>query len=273
MSVKYDRPEIKQITRQWVMENYKNITPRDMGLLKVLFENNRRILRRDQIEVLYPTFASTDRLNKRLKQLYQMHVIDRIYPKVGLGQGSSKQHVCLDRAGCILLDLEKYNKPIGVVEGIKYLPLGWEHKVLVNDYECEIVSWCRQNEASIRIYTSEAPLLYNDCKIIPDILCLLVKNGKGYLFFIEVDTGTEDMPYVKKKLDNYVDYYLSKTWTAESWSNLFKTPTFPRVIFLTEEGRTKRVTALQDYTKDISVRFHFGFHSHLQSFLDGIVKG
>ena len=88
----YTRPDIKTITKQYAKENYKSITERDMGLIKTFIKNNRRLLRRDQLERLYPAFASADRLNKRLKLLFQKHIIDRIYPPVGLGQGSSQQY-------------------------------------------------------------------------------------------------------------------------------------------------------------------------------------
>ena len=98
---KYNRPEIKQVTKQWVSENVKNINERDIGLLKLIYENKRRLLRRDQIQRLYPVFESISVLNRRIRKLYELYVLDRFYPKVGTGEGSSQQHICLDRAGLI----------------------------------------------------------------------------------------------------------------------------------------------------------------------------
>lgn len=261
MATRDYRPEIKQITKQWVKENCKNITSRDLGLLKLLYENNRRILRRDQIETLYPEFASTDRLNKRLKLLYKMHVIDRVYPPVGIGKGSSQQHICLDRAGIILLGLEKYNKPVNYdLHGNKCFPLGWEHKLKINDYKCNITNICKTIGAKILMYNVEKPIAYNGKKLIPDIFCMLQYNNKGYLFFIEVDMGTEDIPYIKKKIDSYKELYLSKQWITQEWNKFFKNPTFPRVLFMTENSRGKRLSTLRGYTSENPVRFIYDAH-------------
>jgi len=267
---RYNRPEVKQITKQWVKENCKNITERDMGLLRILAGNKRRLLRRDQIELLYPEFASTDRLNKRIKTLFQMHVIDKVYPPVGIGEGTSKQHICLDRAGIILLELDKYNKPIGADRS---LPLGWEHKVMLNDYECSMIQIMRDLGGEILLYEVEEPHLYGDNRIIPDIMCLFKCNGKGYVFFIEVDMGTEDIPYIKSKLEAYKDYYMSQQWVSKPWAKMFKTRTFPRVLFLTENGRDKRVSTLEEYTKDSSIRFMYETHNGFRKLMEVIIKG
>lgn len=274
MSKRYERPEVKQITKQWVRENCKNITERDRGLLKLLHENKRKLLRRDQIEILYPTFASTDRLNKRIRTLFHMHIIDKVYPPVGIGEGTSKQHICLDRAGAILLGLEKYNKPITTdLAGNRSLPLGWEHKVMLNDYECAIVSSMRNLGGKILLYEVEEIHPFNDTKLIPDILCVLSCGGKGYIFFIEVDMGTEDIPYVKAKLESYKDYYISRAWVNKPWAKMFKTPTFPRVLFITENNRSKRVESLREYAAESSIRFVFGYHAEFTDILEGIIKG
>lgn len=270
MASRYDRPEVKQISKQWVRENCKNITERDMGLLRLL--RDRRILRRDQIEQLYPEFASTDRLNKRLKLLYKLHVIDKIYPPVGLYQGSSQQHICLDRAGIILLDIDKYNKPISTdPSGGKHLPLGWEHRVLINQYECNIRRIVSSLGGEVIEYITEESWKYGDGKIIPDIFCLIKCNGKGFPLILEVDLGTEDIPYVKGKIDNYHKYYMSKEWTKLGWCSKFKNPKFPRVLFLTE-GRGKRVSTLKEYTKDSILRFSIGTHSEFEDTLVSIIQ-
>jgi hypothetical protein len=270
---RYTRPEIKQITKQWVRENCR-ITDRDKGLLRLLSERNRRLLRRDQIEALYPEFASTDRLNKRIKHLFKLHIIDKIYPPVGLGEGSSKQYICLDRAGAILMELEKYNKPITTdTLGNRSLPLGWEHKVMLNDYECQIVECMREWGGAIRLYEVEEPHPYNDTTIKPDITALLQCGGKGYIFFIEADMGTEDIPYVKKKIEAYKDYYISNRWHSRPWNKTFKNPVFPRVLFLTEDDRPKRIQTLKEYCEGSNIRFFFGTHSEFKSILQSIIKG
>lgn len=272
---KYERPEVKQITKQWVKENCKNITERDMSLLRTIYDNKRKLLRRDQLEILCPIpFASTDRLNKRLKTLFKLHIIDKIYPSVGLGEGSSKQYVCLDRAGLILLGIEKYNKPITTdYIGNRSLPLGWEHKVMINEYECYVQQITKALGGSILDYKVEEPIYFNDIKLIPDIFCFLKCNGKGYVFFIEVDMGTEDIPYIKNKLDVYRDLYLSHSWVNTDWCKKFKTPIFPRLMFITENDRPKRVKTLQEYTKESSIRHYFGYHNEFEDMFIDIIKG
>jgi hypothetical protein len=259
MNSKYARPEVKQVTKQWVRENCLNVTDRDLGLLKLIAD--RKLLRRDQIQALYPKFPSTDFLNKRLKTLYQKHLIDKIFPQVGLGMGSSKAHICLDRAGIIYLDMEDYNKPIKTDKnGMRSLPSGWEHTVAINDYECRIKEFFQGEHSVILKYWTELPHPYNDTFLKPDITFLVKHKGKGFLFFVEVDLGTEGMTQVKNKLDSYKDYYMSKRWINTEWARLFKTPVFPRVLFFTEDGRQKRIDSLREHIQDSSVRFHVDEH-------------
>lgn len=272
MNRKYERPEIKQVTKQWVRENCTNVTERDMGLLELLAD--RRILRRDQIQQLYPHFSSSDFLNKRLNILFKKHLIDKIYPTVGLGKGSAKQHICLDRAGMILLDKEGYTKPIRTdKDGNRSLPLGWEHTIMLNEYECQIRDFFNEPHSEIKYYYSETGVHFGDTRLIPDIFFLVKHKGKGYAFFVEVDLGTEDIPYVKKKFDTYVNYYASKRWVGDEWARLFKTPVFPRVLFFTENGRSKRVNTLREYSKDLSVRFFVEEHNNLFKTLYSITEG
>lgn len=46
--------------------------------------------------------------NRRLRILYDLHCIDRYFPPAK--EGSSKQHVVLDRAGARLLNIKNFNK-------------------------------------------------------------------------------------------------------------------------------------------------------------------
>lgn len=262
---KYNRPEIKQITKQWVRENIKYITERDMGLLNLLYENKRRLLKRDQIQRLYPVFESVSVLNRRLRKLYELYILDRFYPKVGMGQGSSQQFICLDKAGLILLEIDRYNKPINYdSNGNKILFLGWEHKILLNEYECNIRALINDINADILIYKVEEPVIFFGNQLIPDIFLIIEYLGKGYVFFIEIDLGTEDIPYIKRKINSYKDYYLSRNWIKEDWVKLFSIPTFPRILFMTVDGRWKRVESLQSYVSELSIKFHFGFHSEFK---------
>lgn len=271
---KYDRQQVKQITQQWVKENCRNITERDMGLLHLLYQNKRRLLRRDQVQRLYPKFASTNRLNTRLTTLFKMHIIDKAYPQVPLGQGTSQQHICLDRAGLILLGVDSYSKPINVDEfGTRSLYFGWEHKVMLNEYECNIRQFIGDIGAKIVEYDVEESNPYNDTEIIPDIFMMIIHNKIGYVMFIEADMGTENVPAIKKKIERYNAYALSRAWLNRSWTKRFTKPPFPRVIFLTEEGRIKRLQSIKQHINDAPmIKWHLGFHSQLNQILASIIK-
>lgn len=267
---KYKRDEVKQISRHWVKENCRGITERDLGLLKAI--HKRKLLRRDQIQCLYPEFPSTDRLNKRLKHLYNKHVIDRAFPSLDPGKGSSQQHICLDKAGAILLGLERYNKPIKDVRGNKSLYMGWEHQITINQIECYLKELSNEIGIVMKLFQVEKKMEYNDTRIIPDILCLIISKNRGFLFFIEVDMNTENTKILKDKIDNYVNYYSSKVWVGEKWARLFKTPTFPRIIMLTEAGKERRKKSLQDYSKDQPLDFLVGFHEDFKTIVKSIIK-
>lgn len=271
MASKYERPEVKTITRQWVHDNCQYVTDRDMGLLRVLAQN--KLMKREHIQKLYPMFPSTDRLDKRLTDLYRLHVIDRVYPPKGLNKGTNQQHVCLDRAGVILLDLKRYNKPIKDIDGIKTLPLGWRHMVSLTEYRCGIQEVCNEIRGKVLVYEVEQPHKFGQKTLKPDIFCLISIGGKGKLLFIEVDLGTEDVEYVKAKLDSYRDYYMSKAWVSLEWAKIFKTPIFPRVLLLTENNRPKREKTLHDHVKESMLKYHIGSHETFKSILGDILKG
>lgn len=254
----YDRPEVKNVTKQWVEDNCKYLTDRDMKIIEMLYENKRRILRRDQLEYLLPEeyqFASVDRMNKRLKLLYEKHVIDKYYPKVGLNRGSSQQYICLDRAGIILLGLDKYTKPINTDDtGAKTIVSNWQHRVLLNDYECLLIKICKDLGADILFYDSECICPYNNSTVIPDIIVVIKHNGKGYSFILEVDRSTERTSVLKNKVDNYVGYSLSREWVSQKWAKIFKNPTFPRICIVTEDNSTRRTESIREYTSSMELR-------------------
>jgi hypothetical protein len=273
-----DRQEVKQITKQWVRDNCKYITERDMKLLELLYV--RRFLRRDQIEGLMPgVFASTDKLNRRLKKLYELHVIDRIRPKVGMGMGSSKHYVCLDRAGFLLLDVKPY-KYIQERDGIKFLNQKWEHLAMIHDYEIMVRELAKEMGMVGLCYWVEEPIYYDNTSVIPDLLCVIQKDNEYPIsFFIEVDLDTENIPALKGKVENYRNCYMSKTWTKEEWAldirRAFpnKPVQFPRILLFTNDGLTRRVNTMREYVKDTgSLKFHVDYHSNARKIIEKIIK-
>jgi hypothetical protein len=275
--MRIDRPEIKHVSKAWVKDNCKtSLTDRDMDLLRLI--HKKQLLRRDQIQALLPgAFPNEDRLQKRLLKLYQMHIIDRICPKVGIGEGSSQQHVCVDRAGAILLDIQEgFNKFIQGTEGNKWLPQRWRHVVAINDYEILIRDIVRDMGGEVLYYTVEREIKYAHTCVKPDILCLIRWEGKPSLFIVEVDLDTEDMKTLKNKVHNYKACYLSGAWRNTKWARAFKTdrPPFPKILFFTEDDRPKRVKTLKEYVKDTgSVKFQADHHCNAREIIVDTIMG
>jgi len=119
----------------------------------------------------------------------------------------------------------------------------------------------------------EEPYYYGDTKIIPDVFIFIACGGKGYVFYLEVDLGTEDIPYIKDKLDKYKEYYMSRAWVKEKWTKAFDVSPFPRMLFITEDGRSKRVKTLSNYVEGGSVDFRFMYHSEFKEVFSSILKG
>jgi hypothetical protein len=144
---------------------------------------------------------------------------------------------------------------------------------MINEYECRLRKMCEESSLSMPMYIVEPEYKYGDRKIKPDIVCLIANNKIGHLFFIEVDMGTEDIPYIKDKLTNYTEYYSSRLWIQEKWARVFRSPSFPKLIFLTEDGRSRRVESIRKHSKDLPISVTVGEHKDLCSMIESMTKG
>lgn len=271
--VKYDRPEIKQVTKQWVSENCDHIlVDRDWELLELL--DKYRLLRRDQIQALLPgAFPNEDRLQRRLKRLYELHIVDRICPKLGVGEGTSKQHVCLDRAGFMLLEKEQ-NKYIQGKDGNKSLPSNWKHKIAIYDYEVLIRNIVESIGGEVIDRWVEDPIKHNNTSLIPDLM-VVVKYKRYHILAIEVDLCTEDVKTVRGKFENYKQCRHAGTWAHKDWATMFKNPVFPKILFFTNNGRAQRVERLGKIASEeySGLRIKVDFHENAREVIQTILKG
>lgn len=250
---RWERQEVFQISQAWVEENCHRVTDRDVQLGRLLLK--RKLLRRDQIEVLHAGFRGLAnpevQINRRLRVLFDSHFIDRVFPNVLPGAGSSQAVIALDRAGAIVLDAQF--KPVirhqkdrfGNIARI--LPINYRHTLGVNDFEVSLVQWCFSNGAEIlrwRLdFENVRRFSYNgEWSIRPDGFGIVkTPNGKGKAFFFEYDTGTEDVRYRTKfkkltaKFKGYAAYKSSGAWMQEDWASKLKE--FPVMIFLSEDKR------------------------------------
>src|SRR5690606_17928518 len=71
------------------------------------------------------------RCNERLRILYDLHCINKWSPRLAIGEGTSKQYVALDRAGCKLLGIERRIR--------QEIPQDWRHRSLIMDVYIEMV--------------------------------------------------------------------------------------------------------------------------------------
>jgi hypothetical protein len=119
MGSRYARPKIS-FDEDWYKQVDRYVTERDKGLLELIYEKN--ILKREEIQQYYPVFKSVCVLNRRLKRLYDLHLIDKYYLP-NTGEGSSQQYICLDYGGLIVLgiNLTQYVKPIQIEKGRRNL--------------------------------------------------------------------------------------------------------------------------------------------------------
>lgn len=257
---RWERQEIHQVTRQWVQENCQNVTARDLHLGKMLLK--RRIMRRDQIQFLHPGFRDLAnpevQVNRRLRVLYDCHFIDRAFPAIAPGTGSSQAVVALDRAGAIMLEapfkrvIRHQRDGKGNIQRI--LPPDYRHTLAIHDFEISLLKHCFATGTELlrwRIeYENQRRFVFNGEHVIrPDGFGIVrLPNGKGKAFFFEYDTGTEDyrcrnsFKRLTAKLKAYAAYRDSGVWLQEDWGRMLKE--FPLLLFLTEDK--KRIEPLKE---------------------------
>lgn len=191
--------------------------------------DEKRYLKRDHIlTYMSDKYPSIRVLNRRLKVLYENYYIDRVFPPVELYKGSSQQFVCLDKAGWYLLGYDKYNKPFKIRDGILSLPSGWKHYETILDIDCYL-----RNKYNTLLSNIQRKIKFQEKEFIPDLLSVIESKENGFVFFIEVDMGTEDSKIIKDKIKIYNDYFQSNGWKEGVWNQYFEEPVFPMIIFYT----------------------------------------
>lgn len=283
---RWEREEVTQISASWVDENCRHrVTDRDLELGRLLVK--RRLLRRDQVEILHPGFRGLSQsaavVNRRLRILFDCHFIDRAFPRVMPGAGSSQAVISIDRAGAHLLDepfkrVIKHQKDrLGNIERI--LPADYKHTLGVNDFECSLVLGSERHGCELLRWRVEHQNLrrfnYNgDQQLRPDGFGIVrLANGKGRAFFVEYDTGSEDIrsrrrfKKLEAKFKAYAAFKSSGAWTQEDWAQSLKK--FPALVFLTEDK--KRVEPLREIMKTLGIRGVVEHFSNRDRVLDALL--
>jgi len=222
---------------------------RDIEILSTLYDY--RFLTTTQISDLF--FGSRSKALRRLRQLYDNGLIERVFRPVVVG--SAEVIYCLDTMGVNVLtrhlgiDREQIDWSRRSFIHLKSLFL--EHALEVNrlrlafhiaasdSADVDVLFWYDDNELQTK---NERGILVSDKVTDPDdrtrkitvtpdaFFGLSTPSGKAY-FFVESDMGTEDNYRFKKKMQGYLRYYLDGHYQQKYGYRAF------RVLTTTTPGR------------------------------------
>src|SRR5580693_901208 len=180
------------------------LTARDRWLLRMLLEH--RVLTTTQITAL--AYGSPRRAALRLGQLYRLRAVDRFRPLAAAG--SSPYHWVLDQAGAEVLAAE---------DGLPVARLGYRrdraldiafsprlaHTTGTNGVFAALARAARCGGGELACWWSErrCAALWGDLARPDGYGLWRDPGGQGTDFFLEYDTGTEDLPRLTAKLTGY----------------------------------------------------------------------
>ncbi|HDX9563586.1 replication-relaxation family protein [Bacillus thuringiensis] len=263
----YERDETLRITRDWTALNCKNVTERELDLLRIVYE--RKLVRRDHLEIIVPAYRVLSKnsrvkvLNNSISKLFRMMCLDKMHEKAKIGNGNKPCIVAIDRAGSILLDVphkRRIQHDKKILKGGEYifraLPPNYKHIHGINQLEVDTILFCEENGCEmkwIHEQHNQYTFFYNQQKItfIPDVLFGIKINNKVIHSYIEFDTGKEDLrcktnfPTLTEKLQKYRKFKYSNMWKEK-----FKR--FPILLFVTEDE--KRCKFVESKMKELGLQ-------------------
>ncbi len=207
------------------------LTARDISIILSVYEN--RFLKRDQIQRLHFENASVFACNRRLRKLDEHHFLDKLIKPVEVG--SHQLVYALDKRGADVtadaLKIERrkirWNRANNRVE---FLFL--EHTLGVSEIRVcldvalagrreELLFYQRGDKSHLRrISMKGSKKKY--FVVAPDAF-FGIQTGRGkYIFFVEVDLGTETLSRFAEKVTAYKRYWKSRQYTEEYGFNNFR---------------------------------------------------
>lgn len=253
------REEVGHITQDWVDRNCGRITPRDREILKLVSQFS--VMSSHHLHILTPgaerekafhtITKGRQRVNDRIRVLYDLHCVNKHSPLLPPGQGTSVQYVWLDRAGAKLMGKDNFRKR-------NVLPTDYLHTSLILDTLCELIILERTSESVMKIMYQQVEGKQKTWPLIPDLLFIIKRNGKGYIFLIEVDRCEKKEKDELDKIRSYRDWQLSNQWLQEEWASIMPVPRFPRIIYAFDESKSKwkgRATRFQKEADKQGLRF------------------
>jgi hypothetical protein len=228
-----------------------------------------------------------NKCTERMRRLYTNGLVDRFFPPVDSGAGSSEAHYMLDNMGAMTLSVYLgYDRRNIKWKKRTYITQDYMHTMKVFDFKSmlyvlnrqlgvigegtvgEILHWRSNRESRIlddkekqdrlrMVYRTEDG---KKGEIEPDALCIYKYNAKGSakLFFLEIDNATEDMNTLQSKIRRYVECYRSGVWRDTQWGKA--TGMFPAIIIVMHSQ--EEMGKLCRYSRTIKSNLRFLFTTY-----------
>lgn len=269
---KHTRETIR-VTEEHIDGIMKWITDRDVAILRLLIDHP--FLTIEQIEMMVFTNLKPsswrNKATERLRRLYHAHCIDRWFPPVGEGAGSTQQHILLDRAGALVLARKLgYQEERSRFKKRLYVPQNYQHTLKIVDFKAmlhllnkqlgagEIIRYRMESEARIKYRTQDG----KKGEIVPDAFCIYNTGARTKLFFVEIDNATESLEVLQSKIRRYVECAKSNAWRELDWGVIGFFP--PVLIVLHEEEKE-----LIRYARSLKSNIRFLFTTYDRFFTRG----
>jgi len=235
----------RRVSHERLLRLGTELTDRDRAILQTLatlhLVSGRQLLR-----IHWPdaTDADARACRRTLARLTRHRIIARLERRVGgLGRGSEAWTYALDVAGLRLVRDGSARAP--------RLPgrTMWTHALAASEAYTTLIESLRGTGRELEVWQGEPsswrrfPGVHGGTELVkPD--AFLRVSGPDYtdIFFLEIDTGSQSRPVIRRKLDAYRRYAL--TGLEQEREDVF-----PRVLFFTTEDT--RVQTLVDLAGEL----------------------
>ena len=261
-----ERDTIGYLTEAKIQEMSKPLNQRDYEILNLL--NRFTCMSSEQIYKLVPPVAGlssfselstgVDRCNKRLRMLFDNYFINKSSPRLGNGEGTSKQYCWLDKAGKYIISGE-LNAKIK-----KILPHDYLHYCAIVDTFIYLKQLNNIVPGAVRYFRNEVK--QSTSLLIPDIVVALNLKNTPKVYFIEIDRGNNREAVEVKKIRNYADWKNSYVWKQEEWARLIENCPFPDMIYAVDDKmkyHNSRISRIKKATSGYNVNVAFTTFSEL----------
>ena len=231
-----ERPLLGRLTEEYLEEVRRHLTTRDYEILKLLAHypvmnsEHLRILcpGTEKLPPFYTLAKGQQRLNDRLRVLFDYHLIHKESPILGPGEGSSKQYCWLDRGGIRLLGLNQDHR--------NTLPAHYLHSSLILDLISQFHLLARNK--TIQLLYLQFEEHQQTWRLIPDLTVLYRQGDRGFLYFIEVDRSEKKERDELEKIRSYRQWQTSALWVKEAWAAHLPKKVFPVLLYVFEERKS-----------------------------------